>query len=235
MRNFVVAVLVCFLLGVGNSFALQIKAVKDNQTISAKVSVKELTRIFVNNDRIQSTHGISGAYELTKDEKRGAIFIKPSPFYLHKPFNLFITTELGHTYNLLLMPLDIPAENIELKPLSPSKIAASRWEQSSPYIEKMIHLMKIMGNEMNPEGYAVIDFPKTTPKKLSSGLTMQIVKKYIGHRLQGEVWKLKNSCRNTLYLHPEEFYQSHVRSISIVNETLHCNEETYLYQVVDHG
>ena len=235
MRNFTLVFVLIYILGATTSFALQIKAIKDNQTVSAKISAKELTRIFVSGDRIQSTRGVNGAYELIKDEKLGAVFIKSAPFYLHKPFNLFVTTELGHTYNLLLTPMDIPAENIELKPLSPSMIVASRWERNSPYLETLIRLMNNMANEIKPEGYAVIDLPNIKPKRLPSGLTMQLVTIYRGSHLQGEIWRLKNTCRNTLYLKPREFFQDNVRAISLENETLRCFEETYLYRVVDHG
>lgn len=232
MRNFLLIV-IC-MLGITTSFALQIRTVKDNQTVSANISAKELTRIFVSGDRIQSTRGVNGAYELTKDEKLGAIFIKSSPYYLHKPFNLFITTELSHTYNLLLMPLDIPAENIELKPLSPSLTVANRWERNSPYLETLIHLMNDMTNSIRPEGYAVINLGNIKPKKVSSGLMMQLSTIYRGNKLQGEIWKLKNTCRSTLYLKAREFFQDNVRAISLEKETLRSFEETYLYRVVGH-
>ncbi len=234
MRNFTLVFILIYILGTMTSFALQIKAIKDNQTVSARISAKELTRIFVSGDRIQSTRGVNGAYELTKDEKFGAVYIKSSPFYLHKPFNLFVTTELGHTYNLLLTPMNIPAENIELKPLSPSMHIAGRWERNSPYLETLIHLMNDMANKIKPEGYAVIDLPNIKPKKLSSGLTMQLVTIYRGNHLKGEIWKLNNTHRNTLYLKPREFFQDNVRAISLESETFRCNDETYLYRVVDH-
>src|SRR5574338_1635389 len=121
VKKIIVTLLVYF-LGWTGVFALQIKAVKDNMTVPVKISARELSRVFVENDRIQSTRGLNGAYELTKDEKSGSIYVKPTPFYANKAFNLFITIEYGHTYNLLLTPLNIPAENIELKPLSPSII-----------------------------------------------------------------------------------------------------------------
>jgi type-F conjugative transfer system secretin TraK len=177
---------------------------------------------------------VNGAYELIKDERLGAVFIKSTPFYLHKSFNIFVTTELGHTYNLLLTPMNIPAENIELKPLSPSLFMAGRWEKNSPYIDTLIHLMNNMVNGIKPEGYAVINLPKIKPKKISSGLTMQLITLYRGNHLQGEIWHLKNENQRSLYLKPREFFQYDSRAISLLDEVLHCGDETYLYRVVDH-
>lgn len=233
MRNSILFFILLIVLGTQPLYALQVKAVKDNQTIAVKISAKELSRIFVSGDRIQSTRGMNGAYELIKDENLGVVFIKASPFYLHKPFNLFVTTELGHTYNLLLTPMDIPAETIELKPLSPS-LLASRWERNSPYIETLIHLMNNMVNEVKPEGYTVIDLGEVKPKKFSSGLTMQLVTLYRGNHLQGEIWRLINKSPSTLYLKPREFFQDNTRAISLEDERLNCGDETYLYRVVDH-
>jgi conjugal transfer pilus assembly protein TraK len=234
MRNIIVILNLICLLATQSSYALQIKPVNDNQTVSAKISSKELSRIYVSGDRIQSTRGVNGAYELIKDERLGAVFIKSTPFYLHKPFNLFVTTELGHTYNLLLTPMNIPAENIELKPLSPSLLMAGRWEKNSPYIDTLIHLMNNMVNGIKTEGYAVINLTKIKPKKISSGLTMQLIKLYRGNHLQGEIWLLRNENQRSLYLKPSEFFQHDSRAISLLDEVLHCGDETYLYRVVDH-
>lgn len=234
MLKFIVLVMTVLLANNQLVYALQVKQIKDNQTLFAKISSKELTRIFVKNDRIQSVRGIDGAYQLTKDEIQGAVFIKPSLFYQHRAFNLFIGTEQGHSYTLLLSPIDIPAENIELKSLSPSKILAERWEKNSPYSDIIIQLMHAMENSENPEGYAVIPLGKVKPKRLDSGLTMQLVTFYQGARLQGEIWLIKNTCCRTAHLSPRNFYQDNVRAISLKDENLDKNEETYLYKVVDH-
>jgi len=215
------------------AFALQIKQIKDNQTVTANISSKELTRIFVEGDRIQNVRGVQGAYELTKDEKLGAVFIKLSPSYL-KTFNLFVTTESGQTYNLLLTPKDLPAESIELRPLSPVVSVAKRWERNSPYVETLIQLIHYMVNDIKPEGYAVIDFLKIKQKNLSPGLNMQLIRIYRGANLEGEIWQLKNACSKTLYLNKKDFFEHRVRAISLDKKVLHCNEKTYLYRVVGH-
>ena len=163
------------------------------------------------------------------------MFIQPSPNFQHKPFNLFVTTEQGHHYTLLLNPMSVPAETIELKPLSPSVLLASRWERSSPYSEVLIDLMRDMTNDTKPEGYAVSDLGKVKPKKLSHGLTMQLLRIYRGNHLEGEIWKLTNEGKETLRLHPRQFYADDVRAVSLVTESLGVDDETILYRVVSHG
>jgi len=213
-------------------YAIQIKPVKDNRTVLVNISSKEQSRLFVYNDRISAVRGLDGAYDIKKDEKQGDIYIKPSSYYQHKAFNLFITTEAGHTYNVLATPLDIPAETIELKPLSPSHIIASRWEKNSPFAETIINLINAMVNEANPDGYAVVSLGKVKPKRLSNCLTMQLLTLYQGDQLQGEIWLIKNESKVNVRIRPRDFYQDNVLGASIQNEELKPNAKALLYRVV---
>jgi type-F conjugative transfer system secretin TraK len=235
MHKLLITIFILNIICFSTAFALQIKPVKDNDRVVATISVRELSRIFVSGDRIQSTRGLNGAYELIKDEQQGSIFIKPTSYYGQRAFNLFITTELGHTYNLFFAPKNIPAETIELKPLSPSPYLASRWEKNSPYIETITQLMNFMANDAKPEGYAVIQLEKIKPKRLSNGTTMQLITLYRGTHLRGEIWLLTNPNRQTLHLRLRDFFQDKARAISLENETLHCGDKTYLYRIVDNG
>ncbi|MHB1948475.1 MAG: type-F conjugative transfer system secretin TraK [Gammaproteobacteria bacterium] len=214
--------------------ALQIKPIKDNRNVLVKVSSKEQSRIFVYHDRISVVRGIDGAYDLKKDDKQGDIYIQPSVYYQHKAFNLFITTEQGHTYNLLATPLDIPAETIELKPLSPSHLLAEHWEKNSPYSQTIINLINSMVNEENPDGYAVVNVGKVKPKKILNCLTMRLETVYRGGKLQGEIWVIKNEGKLSTYIHPRDFYQDNVLAVSVQNEKLDQGCETLLYRVVSH-
>lgn len=215
------------------SYSLQMKPVKNNQSVSAKIASNELSRIFVSGDRIKTTRGISGAYEVIKDEKQGMIFIKPSNYYVNRPFNLFLTTEQGRTFSLLLTPKNIPAVTIELKPLTPSIKMISRWEKNSPYVETIIRLMNDMVNENHPDGYAVI--PVEGKIYRFPSFTMQLTTVLRGDKLQGEIWRIKNCLKRSIDIKPNEFFQRHTRATALQSETLLSGGETYLYKVINHG
>lgn len=232
MLNKIIVLSGCLILSFP-AYALQVRQAKDNQTISAKISAKELSRIFVTSDRIQATRGINGAYEIIKDDTQGMIFIKPSPYYANRPFNLFITTEIGRTYNLLLVPTDIPAETIEIKPKSPAIKIASKWEKNAPYVDKLIQLINAMVNEVEPQGYAVSE-AATKPIKVKD-ISMELIAVYRGSQLQGEIWCIKNISRNTIHLSPSQFFDKTVRAIALEADMLPCGDEVYLYKVSDHG
>jgi conjugal transfer pilus assembly protein TraK len=223
------------LFGTTSICANQIKSVKDNQMVPLKISATELSRIFVTDDRIQSVRGLNGTYELTKDESNGVIYIKPIPHQQQKSFNIFITTELGHTYNLFLTPMHIPAESVELKPLTPAFAKAKKWEENSPYIEKLVQLIHNMVNNLKPAGYAIINIENNKPIKISANVSMQLIILYRGKHLQGEIWVLTNTSKTKQYLSAKYFFQKNTRAISLDNEVLNKNEIGYLYRVVSHG
>jgi conjugal transfer pilus assembly protein TraK len=232
MLEIMYAITMGFLL-VSSSYALQVKAMKDNQSESVKISSKELSRLFVLGDRVQAIRGLNGAYELIKDEKQGAIFIKPTPYYINKPFNLFITTENGHTFNLLLFPLDIPAESIEIKPLSPSVHIAERWEKNAPYVETLIRLITNMVNDQQPEGYSVVPVHGDLVKYPKFSMTLETI--YKGDHLEGETWSVKNTTKTSIYLKSSHFMHDNTRAISIEDDVLDRGEVTYVYRVNNNG
>lgn len=226
-------VLVLVLLGLSlvatSCFGLQIKSASNNETIFAKISSRELTRIFVSRDRIQSVRGIGSAYELTKDERMGAIFIRPTAYYQNKSFNIFITTEQGRTFDLLLTAMDIPAENIEIRSLTPS-ILATNWEKNSPYVETLTRLLRFMVNGIHPEGYAVINC-HDNPVVYPGGLSMQLMKLYRGARITGEIWILKNNGQKILNFNAGSFTKPNTRAITLASFTLAPMQQTILYRI----
>lgn len=219
------------------SFALQVRSAKDNETLFFKISSREYTRIFVSGDRVLSVKGKENSYEIKEFNGKydqGVLYLKPNLFYQKRPFSIFITTEQGHTYTLFLNPIDVPSENVEIKPVSASKKVAANWETNQSYQQLIIELMREMVGKKQPEGYAVIPLGDVKPKRLSSGLTMQLVTIYRGSYLEGEIWRLKNNSNHQMHLLPREFYQDNIRAASLIDETLNCGDETILYRVVSH-
>ena len=103
MRNCFL-VLFCFYLCTP-VFALQIKGVVDNETTVAKISSVDVTRIFVQGDRINSVKGLKGAYTRENDEKNGEVYLQPTSFYQDRAFTILIQTEAGRHFTLLLNPI----------------------------------------------------------------------------------------------------------------------------------
>jgi conjugal transfer pilus assembly protein TraK len=233
MRNpFFLFCLFLFLCLTQNSLALQAVSIADNQTKQITVSAHELSRIFVKGDRIQNVRGLEGAYLLTKDEVQGQIFIKPTPPYQTKPFNLFVSTEKGHNFNLLVIATEALGQDIEIKPTTPNK-EAEIWEKGSDYSQILVKLIVGMVKNELPPGYSVVYPDKKTKEVKYDGVTAKLIKRYMGKSLYGEELLITSTCKHPLNLSEEQFYHKGVRAISILNSTLPANGESMLYRVMN--
>jgi hypothetical protein len=135
--------------------ALQIKQTTDNGQITALVSAQEISRISLAKDRIRMVNG-DPEVDITHDSKTGDIYLKPVAVPLSKPINLFISTEKGFTYQLLLMPEKAPSEQIIIRNEDAFEGSgeAQTWESSSPFHATVIKILKaVIGETDLPAGY----------------------------------------------------------------------------------
>lgn len=70
--------------------------------IKTRISCKQLNRISVKNDRIESISGLEEAFSFEKNEKTGDGYIKPSEANGHEPIAISLTTVSGRTQELML-------------------------------------------------------------------------------------------------------------------------------------
>lgn len=70
--------------------------------IKTRISCKQLNRISVKNDRIESISGLEEAFSFEKNEKTGDGYIKPSEANGHEPIAISLTTVSGRTQELIL-------------------------------------------------------------------------------------------------------------------------------------
>ena len=111
------------------ALALQVVDARDGETVLAKVSRKEVTRISVDRGRIRKVTGNAGEFVLEKDDEKGQVFIRPVSPDSTKPINLFVSTERS-TIGLLLQPVDIPSDAIVIREARDATVEPSRIERS---------------------------------------------------------------------------------------------------------
>ena len=206
-------------------------SIADNSTATIKISNYALTRIFVKQDAIDSVRGLDGSYLLTKDEKSGEIYILPTTKFKKKTFNLFVTTQEGRHYNLLLIPQNIASQTIELIPLSAGK-SAVHFENTTVYEHTLITLIQAMMNTTVPEGY--VSFKSQSPSFSWPWNSMKIDLKtvYRGKSFQGERWEIKNQSSKTLDLTEYRFFQPKTLALALEDFKLAPHQKTFLYRVI---
>ena len=86
------------LFGIVLSFSAYSETFKmSDNPIKTRISSKQLNRISVKNDRIESVIGIEEAFQFEKNEKTGDGYIRPTEANGKEPISISITTVSGRT------------------------------------------------------------------------------------------------------------------------------------------
>ena len=88
------------LFGLGCNAEGQRFSVKNNDTIMAIVSQRELTRFMIENDEIVSVDFLGGEIEYTPPTKEKGLIFK---VLVPKPINGFIETKSGNVYKVIFL------------------------------------------------------------------------------------------------------------------------------------
>lgn len=216
-------------------YALQIKSAVNNETVIAKVSATDVTRILVQGDRIQSVRGLKGAYTRENDNNNGEIYIQPSPLYQNRAFTILINTEMGRHYTLLLNPMAVPSDTLMLVPKGVGHAVAARFENSSPYELTITHLVRAMTIGTMPEGYAVKQVNNKTNYLYGNIASLKLKTIYEGFNLRGEIWEVTNKQSYMITLNERDFYKSGTRAISLETINVAPHSKIYLYRVISNA
>jgi conjugal transfer pilus assembly protein TraK len=207
------------------ALALQVLEGADGQSLIAKISQKELTRVMVEGNRIKRVTGNPGEFWLEKDEDKGQIYIRPASDSLVKPINLFISTERG-TFMLLLQPVDLPAETIVIKPL-PGVREASSIEKSSSYVRVMKNLLLAMAGDALPRDMEVRESGREIA--LWKNVRFTFARAYLGQGIVGEKYLLTNLSNVSMTVAEQELYKAGVMAVAVENSKLNPAQSTNVF------
>ena len=142
MTRQITAIIAGALLFAGAANAAQYRIAGEDMQIAATISAREITRIAIRDDRIASMVARPDGFTVEHDGSTGDIFLVPTPGPTlgTKPVSIFVTSEEGRTYQLLLTPLDIPAEQIII--VNPRD--RNTTDEQSPRREQLGRLMAAM-------------------------------------------------------------------------------------------
>lgn len=215
-----------------NNYALQIKSVVDNETVSAKISSIDTTRIFVEGDRIKSVRGIKGAYERENDDEKGEIYITPRQ---SSAFTVLIETENARHFTLLLNPVSSPSDTLMLVPKGVGIKKAIRFENASDYQLTLTHLISAMSKGVLPEGYSLNEVDSKEVYSLGNIATLRLKTIYQGLAYQGEIFELTNTRSYPIKLDERSFFKAGTCAISFETIIVKPKGKIRVMRVVRHG
>lgn len=206
--------------------AMEQHSVKSYRLTKAAISKDSLNHIVIKDDKILDVIGLTGQYELKTNKQRGDIYLKPTALQ-QTPFTVFLTTEAGASYPLLLKPVERQAQTLVLKPIKSKSTRKGQPGETQllDFIQTLVkrypirHRFGVVTKE-NP-------FFRVMPE-----LKVQLVATYKANNLIGRVYQIKNKAKYKLNLTGVDFYAKGVRAVALGQSSLLAGQTTTLYQVV---
>ena len=216
----------------GLATAAQEFKVKDGDTITVKISSRELTRITISGEgRLEKVWGSAGILEIQPDKDKGEIFVRPTNV-APAALSFFVRDDMGSTYTVVAQQHDIPSETIVIKPSTQrkSKSRSSKY-RSTPFVETVKRLMKSMALGDSLDGYSYDDVESEVELWAETEITLRRI--YSGYELLGEVYTIKNISDEEMNFHEREFldFGDRVQAAALERLSLNKGESTFLYVV----
>jgi conjugal transfer pilus assembly protein TraK len=213
-----------------SSHALQVVEGVEGKTLFVKVSLRDLNRISIEGGRVRLVKSADdGMLTGSADTTTGQALIQP----LGKdPFGVFVFSQSGKTYTLVLQPQDIPGETIVIKETAvPASIAAKpgEIERSSSYQQAIKKMIQALAGEGMPEG---LEVKKTWEEiRLWKGSRFALEHVLTGHSLVGEQYRLFNVSDAPVRVAEQEFYKKGVLAVSVRDLTVEPGRSTQVFVV----
>jgi type-F conjugative transfer system secretin TraK len=207
-----------------NIDAAQFIDVADGAEITATISLTELNRIKIMSDKIDGIRVAKNIIEYSRDEKSGDVYINLIR-KSRKPVNLFVSSQSGSTFKLLLMPKDIPSEQIFLI----EKNNPEGLQVLNDYQDELIEFYKSLSLGIAPKDYKISKSGSNTTLgdlKMTFKFAFTPLKP---NGFKGEVYEIKNKGSKTQILNSADFYRDGVRAVRFNNQTLNPKETTLVY------
>lgn len=210
------------------ALAAQVFDVSPGDTVTAKISMRAMNRVAIDNGRLTGFPYTTGELIVEKDEPNGQVFIRPTAIDSTRPINAFAIDGRGRTYTLLLLPTDIPAESVILRPRA-SKVDKSSIEGSGHYFQVLKNMVLAIATDDNPPGIEVREVMQDIPLWQEARLTIQ--KLFVGNAVVGEQYKLTNISEKPMVVQEQELDRRGVLAISVENMNLAPGESTNVFIV----
>jgi conjugal transfer pilus assembly protein TraK len=217
---------------VNNPQVVQIGA---NQTAQATVSLRELTRIVIEGERIASVDYRDGAVDVQRDRNLGEIRILP-PANDASPINLFLTSESKRTYSLLLSVSDVPSQTILVRDTTPKKkveASGAKVMRSNEHDKNIRNLIVAMSKNLTPSDMDVRMVNTEFALWAEAKFVLRAV--YLGREYVGNHFKVTNTSNAMMRLEEQEFYKQGVHAVAIVQLELPPQASTSVFIVRERG
>lgn len=214
---------------------------KDNAQATLPLSYRGMNRLFVRHDRIKAIrHPISRMS--FKPGSDGDAYIS---IVGQLPFTIYVKTELGRYFSLLIVPVNTPGKTTEIVPLTyhARHIKTATDDEArlgkQDYVHLLTDLLHAVMNHKTPDGYVQVK-PASLAEVPSlsrhipglNGTQVYLVAGFVGDRLAIRQLRIVNESAQPRVLRESRFYTPGVRAVALGAQTLNPQSSADIFEVL---
>ena len=212
------------------AYSTQIIEVFDDAEISATISSSELNRIKIKGDRIKDVLTVDGKFyfEETVLSELGELYLKTTGSVV-STVSIYIHSELGKTYKMLLIPKKISGEQIFL--IDKELEAETKIKISDDYAKEIADFVINMKTGSFSANYRTIHNLVRLKRKVGDKFRLSLKTKYTPKKegFIGEVFEVENISKTASILKHSDFYREGVKAIRFSKQYLSSKEKGLIY------
>jgi type-F conjugative transfer system secretin TraK len=249
MKNKLVYVLVVLIIAITTSnICANDYFIEDNGEINVTISRDNINRIKIFHDRINNIRANSDELKVDVDKTNGEIFVKP--ITSKSSIDVFLKTENGFTYKLILKVKDVKAqqiflnrENFTLSNYADSDILRREklklidenlyFDFADNYKLSAINLIRAMTSQTKLKQFTIVNRDYQQLMKYKK-FKVDWLYSYIQNdksNISGEIARVTNTSKETLELNEEVFFRNGIRAVRLEKMILEPSESCLLYLV----
>lgn len=227
-RRLEAAVACATLLLAAPAHALQVVEGVEGKTLFVKVSTRDLNRIAIEGGKVRRIKAADDAMLTgSADQETGQALIQP---LTRDPFGVFVFSQTGKTYTLVLQPQDIPGESIVIREqrieASPASVPGAI-EKTSSYQQAIKTMLQALAGETTPSG---VENRKTWEEiRLWKGSRFALEQTLTSNSLVGERYRLFNISEAPMRVAEQEFYKKGVIAVAVRDLNLEPGRSTLVF------
>jgi conjugal transfer pilus assembly protein TraK len=222
--------LILFALAANSAGASQSVVGSDRQAAQVSVSARETNRIAIDGRRIaNAVPAQPGLIEYKKDDAQGALYFTMTGKQSETgTVTLFVTDDHDSTYQLVLVPRPIGAEDIVIRPQV--RAAAEQGARLASYQRRVKDLVLGMADQ-GPASARLDPVAIGREVTLWQEGRMVLATRYAERELVGEKYVLTNVSGKEMVLAEQELYRPGVLAVAVKLMTLAPGEATEIFVV----
>lgn len=211
--------------------AIQVIDVKDGDNVQIKISLRDITRLKMQNSRIEKIRFREGQLAIERDPARNEAYIRVPQGQMGiptmRPVSAFVTTDTGATFMLLLEPSDIPATAVVLRTQIARGVIGDDGTKEDYRGRLKRHIVAMANDDLAGADIEEIGIQEA----LWKNTTFILQRRHKWDGAVGDTYTITNTGTTPIVMLEREFYQPGVLAVAMDRLNLAQNETTRVYVV----